>query len=143
MKQVTLEQIKKDLETAALVERLMPSVHLPGYRNCMPEIKYTPQEIAFMDHRLVPMRPTPDQIDIWEKVVLEWLPILEPYERKLVWKRAKHIPWKLLCIDLGLARTQTWQRYHFAILKIYYFLLGKNVPNKIGLDIFLKNHYKK
>ena len=120
MKPITIEQIKADLETAALVERLMPSVHLPGYRNCMPEIHYTPQEIAFMDRRPVPMRPTPEQIDIWEKVVLVWMPILDVEERKLVWKRAKHIPWKLLCREFGVARQNLAIRYDKALIKICY-----------------------
>ena len=120
MKPITIEQIKADLETAAFVERLMPSVHLPGYRNCMPEIHYTPQEIAFMDRRPVPPRPTPEQIDIWEKVVLVWMPILDVEERKLVWKRAKHIPWKLLCREYGVARQNLAIRYDKALIKICY-----------------------
>ena len=40
MKQITVEQIKQDLETAAYVERLMPPVRPPKYRSCMPDIIY-------------------------------------------------------------------------------------------------------
>lgn len=106
MKPITIEQIKKDLETAAYVERLMPPVRPPKYRCCMPDVVYTPQEIAFMDRRPVPPQPTSEQIAIWEKVILQWLPILDVEERSLVWKRACHIPWKLLCRDFGLSRPQ-------------------------------------
>ena len=35
MKPVTLDTIKKDLRTAAYVERLMPPVRPPRYRCCM------------------------------------------------------------------------------------------------------------
>lgn len=125
MKPITIEQIKKDLETAAYVERLMPPVRPPKYRCCMPEIVYTPQEIAFMDRRPVPPRPTQEQIAIWETVILEWLPILTPRESRLVWKRASHIPWKLLSIDFGIERTQIWKVHRNAINKIYFFNLGK------------------
>ena len=120
MKPITPEQIKDDLETAAYVERLMPPVRPPKYRCCMPDVVYTPQEIAFMDRRPVPMRPTPEQIDIWEKVVLVWMPILDVEERKLVWKRAKHIPWKLLCREFGVARQNLAIRYDKALIKICY-----------------------
>ena len=120
MVKLTIEQIKADLETAAFVERLMPSVHFQGYRNCMPEIKYTPQEIAFMDHRPVPMRPTPEQIDIWEKVVLVWMPILDVEERKLVWKRAKRIPWKMLAHSFRVSRQILALRYDKALIKIQF-----------------------
>ncbi|MDY4885552.1 MAG: DUF6362 family protein [Alphaproteobacteria bacterium] len=130
MKPVTLEQIELDLETAAYVERLIPPVHIPGYRNCMPEICYTPQEIAFMDHRPVPPRPTPEQIAIWEKVVLEWMPILEVDERKIVWKRAKHIPWKLLCREFGLGRTKMNQLYKNCLVKILGSITGKMCAQK-------------
>lgn len=125
MKPITIEQIKKDLETAAYVERLMPPVRPPKYRCCMPEIVYTPQEIAFMDRRPVPPHPTQEQIAIWETVILEWLPILTPRESRLVWKRASHIPWKLLSIDFGIERTQIWKVHRNAINKIYFFNLGK------------------
>lgn len=125
MKPITIEQIKKDLETAVYVERLMPPVRPPKYRCCMPEIVYTPQEIAFMDRRPVPPHPTQEEIAIWETVILEWLPILTPRESRLVWKRASHIPWKLLSIDFGIERTQIWKVHRNAINKIYFFNLGK------------------
>ena len=125
MKPITIEQIKKDLETAVYVERLMPPVRPPKYRCCMPEIVYTPQEIAFMDRRPVPPRPTQEEIAIWETVILEWLPILTPRESRLVWKRASHIPWKLLSIDFGIERTQIWKVHRNAINKIYFFNLRK------------------
>ena len=125
MKPITIEQIKKDLETAVYVERLMPPVRPPKYRCCMPEIVYTPQEIAFMDRRPVPPRPTQEEIAIWETVILEWLPILTPRESRLVWKRASHIPWKLLSIDFGIERTQIWKVHRNEINKIYFFNLGK------------------
>lgn len=124
MKQVTLEQIKRDLATAAYVERLLPPVRPPKYRCWLFEIVYTPQEIAFMDQRPKPPRPTKEQIDIWERVILKWLPLLTVDERTLVWKRACHIPWKLLCHEYGLSRPQLNVRYERIINYLRGYLAG-------------------
>lgn len=121
----TIEEIKRDLETAAYVERLLPPVRAPKYRCCMPEILYTQQEIAFMDHKPLHVRPTQEQIAIWETVVLKWLPLLNVFERKIVWKRANHIPWKLLCREFCISRQMLWLKYDRAIIKIQYGSKGK------------------
>src|SRR5574344_1616855 len=104
MKTITTEQIKQELETAAYVERLLPAVRSPKYRCLMPDIVYTPQEIAFMDRRPIKPRPTQEQISLWERVILEWLSVLEKDERRLVWKRANRLPWKLLCREFRVSR---------------------------------------
>ena len=118
MKTLTFEKIKRDLEVAAYVERLMPPVRPPRYRCCMPDIIYTQQEIAFMDRKLVRPRPTHAEVSIWEKVVINWLPLLTVFERNLVWKRANRLPWKLLCRELGRTRVHLWRIHDRAILKI-------------------------
>ena len=118
MIEITLEQIKQDLETAAYVERMLPPVKPPKYRCWLFEIVYTPQEIAFMERKKIKVRPTQEQIDLWDKVVMKWLELLTPYERNIVWKRAKHIPWKLLCCELGRTRVHLWRIYDRALFKI-------------------------
>ena len=130
MAEITIEQIKQDLETAAYVDRLLPPVKAPKYRCFMPEIIYTPQELMFMDRRLLKVKPTQEQISLWERVVLEWLPILSINDRRLVWKRANRIPWKLLCREFGLERTEMWRRYPGVLIKISFYINGKNVGNK-------------
>ncbi len=70
MKVKSIDEIKDILETAAYVDRLLPAVQAPKYRCCMPEIIYTPQEIAFMDRRPVRPRPTQEQVSLWEMVIL-------------------------------------------------------------------------
>ncbi len=114
----TPEEIKDVLETAAYVERLLPAVRPPKYRCLMPQIIYTPQEIAFMDRRPIRIRPTREQIALWEMVILEWLPVLTVFERQLVWKRANRLPWKLLCREFGHTRVHLWRIYDRALLKI-------------------------
>ena len=115
-----IEKIKSDLETAAYVERLLPPVRAPKYRCCMPDIVYTPQEIIFMEKKPLKIRPNQEQIALWECVVLKWLPILSAEERRLVWKRANRIPWKLLCREFGVSRQMLAVRYERALIKIQY-----------------------
>lgn len=108
---------QNDLETAAYVDRLLPPVRAPKYRCCMPEIVYTPQEMIFMEKKPLKIRPNQEQIALWERVVLEWLPILAVDERRLVWKRANRIPWKLLCREFGVSRQMLAVRYERALIK--------------------------
>ena len=115
-----IEKIKDDLETAAYVDRLLPPVRAPKYRCCMPEIVYTPQEMIFMEKKPLKIRPNQEQIALWERVVLEWLPILAVDERRLVWKRANRIPWKLLSREFGVSRQMLAVRYDKALIKIQY-----------------------
>ena len=124
MTEITIEQIKQDLETAAYVERMLPPVKPPKYRCWLFEIVYTPQEIAFMEQKPLKLKPTNEQIDTWEKVILKWLPLLTVDERTLIWKRAKHIPWKLLCYEYGLSRPQLNVRYERIINYLRGYLVG-------------------
>ena len=128
MADIKIEEVKQDLETAAYVERLLPPVRAPKYRSCMPDIIYTPQELIFMEKRPLKILPTQEQITLWERVVLEWLPVLSLDERRLVWKRANRIPRKLLCREFGLCKSNLCARYSKALMKIEFFIKGsKNV----------------
>ena len=119
MKPITIEQIKQDLETAAYVERLLPPVKPEKYRSWLFEIVYTPQEIAFMERLPIKIKPTNEQIALWERTLV-WMEVLEPRERMVVWKRAKRIPWKLLCRDYGVTRQRLWIMYNRALVKIQF-----------------------
>jgi hypothetical protein len=117
----TIEEIKDRIESAVYVMKLLPPVRAQGYRSAMPDIIYTPQEIVFMDKKTLKPRPTQEQISQMDEV-LEWLEILEPWERKLVWKRGARIPWKFLCREFGVCRSNINKKYDIAIMKILYFL---------------------
>ena len=113
--------LKDRLESAAYVMRMLPPIKIQGYTSSMPEIVYSAQEIAFMERQPMKLRPTGEQIDAMDEV-LKWLEILEPMERKLVWKRAERIPWKLLCYEFGISRSQLNVKYDLSISKILGFL---------------------
>lgn len=119
MAKITIEKIKQDLETAAYVERLLPPVKPEKYRSWLFEIVYTPQEIAFMERLPIKIKPTNEQIALWERT-LDWMEVLEPCERMVVWKRAKRIPWKLICRDHGVTRQRLWIMYNRALVKIQF-----------------------
>jgi hypothetical protein len=125
MFEITIEQIKQDLETAAYVERLLPPVKPPKYRSWLFEIVYTPQEIAFMERKPIKIKPTNEQIALWERT-LDWMEVLEARERGIVWKRAKRIPWKYLCRDYGVSRNRLVVIYDRSLIKIQFFLIGRN-----------------
>lgn len=125
MKEITIDKIKSAIESAVYIDRLLPSLKLPKCHTAVFDIVYTPQEIAFMDK--VPKKPRPNQhqVSVWEEVVFEWLPLLTPYERRLVWKRGGRIPWKLLCTEFGMSRTHLLQKHNNSLIKIKFYLLGK------------------
>lgn len=130
MKVNNTNDVKLYIETAAYVDRMLPEVKAEQYKCCMPDIIYTPQEIALMDRRPIRIRPTQEQIAIWEMVSMDWLRVLTPDERRLVWKRANHIPWKVLCWEFGFERAEMWRRYQSCLTKILFYLKGINVGNK-------------
>lgn len=113
----TIEEIKNCIESAVYVMKLLPPVRAQGYRSAMPDIIYTPQEIVFMDRKPLKPRPTQEQISQMDEV-LEWLEVLEPLERKLVWKRGARIPWKILSYEFGLHRSNLCRLYERALVKI-------------------------
>ena len=120
MRKITIKEIQIDIETAVYVDKLLPKVRVKGYVSftVMFPIKYTIQELALMDKKPIRLRPTQEEIGIWEKVVLEWMFILDSDERVLVWKRANHIPWKILSREYGLHRSNLSRHYDRALLKI-------------------------
>lgn len=125
MTNLTLDDIKMRIESAVYVMKLLPPVKVQGYHSTMLDIIYTPQEIAFMDRKPIKIRPTTEQITQMDEV-LEWLEVLEPWERKLVWKRGARIPWKYLCREFGYSRAQLNIKYQIALEKIFVVVLIKS-----------------
>ena len=120
MSKLTLDEIKNRIESAVYVMKLLPPVKAQGYRSTMPDIIYTPQELMLMDKKPIKIRPTSEQITQMDEV-LEGLAILEPWERRLVWKRGARIPWKILSYEFGLHRSNLCHHYERALVKILLF----------------------
>ena len=117
MTKLTIENIKSRIESAVYVMRLLPPVKAQGYRSTMPDIIYTPQEIMLMDRKPIKPKPTSEQITQMDEVLV-WLEVLEPWERKLVWKRGARIPGKVLSHEFGHHRSNLCRHYERALVKI-------------------------
>ncbi|MFV0626618.1 MAG: DUF6362 family protein [Alphaproteobacteria bacterium] len=125
---MTEAEIKERLLEAAYVMRLLPQVKAQGYVTVRFEIKYYPNELLMMDKKPIKLQATNEQIDRMDEAI-SWLDILEPFERKLVWKRAEKIPWKILCYEYALSRSQLNVKYDLYLSKIVGFL-GKRMSRQ-------------
>ena len=118
MADITIDEIKNRIESAVYTMKLLPPVKAQGYRLTKLDIIYTSQESVLMDKKTIKVRPTSEQITQMDEV-LEWLEVLEPWERKLVWKRGGRIPWKILSYEFGLHRSNLCRHYEKALIKIF------------------------
>lgn len=105
------------LNKAALTLHRLPNDRIQSYPNFWPQICHDPLEIAQMEAKLR-IRPSAQDISQMEEVLFVWLPKLEPFERKLVWKRAERVNWKRICVEFGVGRTKAWEMYRCALGKI-------------------------
>ena len=55
----------------------------------------------------------------------QWLLWLSVEQRKLVWARARYVPWKVICKELGCARPTAWRRWRHALTIIVVELNGQ------------------
>lgn len=117
----SLDVLKKDLEFAAYVMRLLPAVKLGAYRSSWPRLVYTAEELAAQKPKPYVCRPTPDEVARMEKI-LDWYQCLNAFETKLVWKRSCHVSWKCLSERFKLHRSTLNERYKQSLVKIQTFL---------------------
>ncbi len=117
MADITIDEIKNRIESAVYTMKLLPPAKAQGYRLTKLDIIYTSQELVLMDKKTIKVRPTSEQITQMDEV-LEWLEVLEPWERKLVWKRGARVPWKVLSYEFGLHRSNLCRHYEKALVKI-------------------------
>jgi hypothetical protein len=89
-----------------------------GYISSWPEIIYTKREIAMMDQKPKRWPPTAEAISDMEETC-KWVSLLDQVDdRKIIWYRASRLPWKEICIKLGVARSTANWRWQNAILTI-------------------------
>jgi len=116
--QWTKEQVAERFEAAVRTLRRLPPVRVRGYISSWPEIIYTKREIAMMDQKPKRWSPTAEAISEMEETC-KWINLLtEIDDRKIIWYRASRLPWKEICIKLGVARSTANWRWQNAILTI-------------------------
>ena len=114
----TKEQVAERFEAAVRTLRRLPPVRVRGYISSWPEIIYTKREIAMMDRKPKRWPHTAEAISDMEETC-KWINLLtEIDDRRVIWLRASRLPWKEICVKLGVARSTANWRWQKAILTI-------------------------
>jgi hypothetical protein len=95
----------------------LPPVKQKGYFNSWPDIVYTPNEILFQEKQTKRLQATPEAISRLERT-FDWMRWISIEERKLIWKRAAKIRWKVICWELGCSEVTANKRWNIALNKI-------------------------
>ena len=131
----TEDIVKNWLEDAIRTMRKLPPVRVQGYRSSWSlDVVYTEMEMLQMERKPIKWPASGFDIDRLD-MILEWVQwIDETDDRHLVWRRAKRLPWKILCRELGASRATLWRRWKLVISMI----VGR-LNDKKHQD-FQKNH---
>lgn len=110
---ITVKQkyVEERIREAAHTLRRLPNESIQGYFTTWPAIKYDEIEILQMEKKPLKVRPSIEDVTRMEEVLFVWLSWLEVDQRKLVWRRAERVRWKLICAEFGVGRTKAWEMY--------------------------------
>jgi hypothetical protein len=120
-KRWTASLVADELEDAVRTLAKLPPVVVQGYFTVWPVIKYTEMEVLQMEKLPIKLRARLDEITRLEET-FSWMACLEIDERKLIWRRAAKVRWKLICNEFGCGRATAWRHWVFALTKIATFL---------------------
>ena len=111
MSEWTSKRVAQRFEECVTVMRALPETYNGGYKSFWPDIQYTPEEIAKQEKKPLVMRPLPDAIDRAEET-LGWITLIEHTQlRRLMWLRARRVPWKYIPRETGLTQRTAKRRY--------------------------------
>ena len=114
----TEEMVANAFEEAIRTLKKLPAAKLYNYFSSWPVVIYTEIEILRMDQKPKKWPATPEAISRMEKTCA-WINFLEEVEdRKLIWLRAKRMPWKLICNEFGISRATANRKWKNAIRTI-------------------------
>lgn len=113
----TFELVEEWLQIAANVEKAMPPIKPLGFPPCSLVVIRSVMEILEMETPKKPkFRPSREQMDIWEEVVLNWFNLIDSIEnRKIVWLRSCGMGWARIAEKFGLSRQTVANRYKCSI----------------------------
>lgn len=115
----TKDTVKEWLETAALVERALPPVYRKGVAGPKWNIIREWYELLWDDPEDVqtaPLRPTSEQISMWEEVVLRWYRLIDSdNDKKIIWLRTMGCGWARIGKIVGFSRQTVSARYERAL----------------------------
>ena len=114
----TEEMVILAFEEAVRTLKKLPSEKLRDYFTSWPEVIYSRAEMRQMDQKPKKWPATPEAISRLEQTC-SWIHFLEEVEeRKLIWLRAKRIPWQLICGEFGFSRATANRKWKNAIRRI-------------------------
>ncbi len=113
----TDEMVEFRFEEAVATLKKLPDVKVQGYFNLWPQMKYSPNEVLQQEVIGRKLRATPPEISRLDQVI-EWSSWLNERERKIIWKRAMNIRWKIIQYEFGCDKSTVWRYYKLALAKI-------------------------
>lgn len=115
------------VEAADVLGRL-PEPRVRGHASSWPPIVRDYWEAYGMSD-VVLRRPPPSAaaIDRMDETLM-WLAWLDPVDARIVWLRASGKPWKVVCWQVGLARSAVNEHWLFALCVIAWRLNGRRLP---------------
>ena len=113
----TATDVANQLEEAVSTLKKLPPVRVQGYFSVWPEFACSPQELLMQEAQPIHLVATPAAITRLEQT-LDWTGWVEAEERKLIWRRAARVRWRVICWEMGCTRMTVWRRWMSALDKI-------------------------
>ena len=115
--QWTATDVANQFEEAIYTLKKLPPVRVQGYFKVWPDIVHSPQELSMQEAQPLRLLAPPDAITRLEQA-LSWLRWVDVEERKLIWKRAARMRWRVICWEMGCTRLTASRKWTGACLKI-------------------------
>ena len=120
----TFDEVEHRFHEAAATSYRLPAARVAGYVSLWPEIARQSWE-GYADERIVLRFPaTPAAVDRLAETT-QWLQWLSVEQRKLVWARARYVPWRAICKAHQCSKPTAWRRWRHALTLIVVQLNGQ------------------
>ena len=113
----TAKMVEEYFVEVVLTLKKLPPVKQKGYFCLWPNIIYSPNELIFQEKKPMRLLATPQAIARFERT-FEWMTWISIEERKLIWRKAANVRWRVICHEFGYNRITAWRKWSFALGKI-------------------------
>lgn len=114
MAEWTMEKVADRFQEAAVTARRLPPAKVQGYASFWPDIQRQSWE-GYADERIVlRFAASPGAIDRFGETV-RWMRWLDQQQRRLIWLRAQHVPWREVTARTGLIRKTAWRHWQHSL----------------------------
>lgn len=117
MAEWTMQKVADRFQEAAVTARRLPPAKVQGYASFWPDIQRQSWE-GYADERIVlRFAASPGAIDRFGETV-RWMRWLDEQQRRLIWLRAQHVPWREVSTRTGLIRKTAWRHWQHALVLV-------------------------